>query len=192
MSCIELNQCQCTQSLSCFDNWYTHALMHALYLSETGDGLVASVIWCVNDFSHQLIAIAYWWDWDTCMTIKWKDGVGPSISSTARWSRRFSGWFGPREVAPGTNRRAFLVPRRRHGTPSVVVSCDADWLCVLVFIDDVSVTAQLKYVTPSIHATQYVPCSFHWNLAYVEMLWEKNIVCSLKSTAEVMLQNMAT
>ena len=62
--------------------------------------------------------------------------------------------------------------------------------CVLVFIDDVSVTAQLKYVTPSIHATQYVPRSFHWNLAYVEMLWEKNIVRSLKSAAEVALQNM--
>jgi hypothetical protein len=31
-------------SLSCFDNWYTHALMHALYRSETGDGLVASSV----------------------------------------------------------------------------------------------------------------------------------------------------
>ena len=32
-------------------------------------------------------------------------------------------------------------------------------------------------------------CSFRWNLAYadayVDLLWEQNIVCLLKSTAEV-------
>jgi hypothetical protein len=37
------------------------------------------------------------------------------------------------------------------------------------------------------------PCSFCWNLAHADadLLWEKNIIPSLKSTAEVVLKNKA-
>jgi hypothetical protein len=34
-------------------------------------------------------------------------------------------------------------------------------------------------------------CSFRSNLAYADLLWEKNIVRSLKNTAETVLHNMA-
>jgi hypothetical protein len=34
-----------------------------------------------------------------------------------------------------------------------------------------------------------MPYSFHWNLAYADLLWDKNIVRSLKNTAEIVLQN---